>query len=49
MNLPFWICVVKTVLDTAITVSFAVRGRVDLAVMFAGYALADAGAAWVAR
>jgi hypothetical protein len=48
MNWPFWLCVVKAAMDAFIAAGMY-KHSPALALMFAGYALADAGAAWVAR
>lgn len=39
---------IKLLINAGVAITFFIRGRPDLALMFAGFAVADAGSLWVA-
>jgi hypothetical protein len=41
------VIIIKLLINAGVAIAFCVRGKLDLAMMFVGFAIADAGAFWV--
>lgn len=41
------VIIVKLLINAGVATAFCIKGKFDLAMMFVGFAIADAGAFWV--